>query len=586
MPLSVPYAPSQIYVPNGRLVDLLRAQGQDAARAAELRGQQQAALWGGAGQAIQGTVGSVLQAQQQAPIDALNKLKAADAAHLAAGKSSLAGVMAAGTASPQGPDLAGDTNTAQPDSAAGFLKKEGDVSVWDIPKLTSYLASKGFGDNAETLLTGAQQMNTAHRQEAQAKQAFQQAQTNTVAKGAGVLYGLFKNMTTEQIASAGPQTFDLIASQFMANNTPPQQLAQIKSRLFANPSQTLQMLDGLSRGSSEKATPLAEGAILPNQANPSGPPLAVNPKPVEPGKGDYTINGQRFDATGHPIGAVQPKEAPVAGPTKPGTEEAFFEQFARERGIDPLKMTVAQQAEARKKWAASGKAPDPDEAPVLTPEAIKLTARQFAMTGTLPPMGMGKAGALVRTKIINEAAKEYAGLDLPSQIAAFKANQSSLVQVTDTLNKVQAFEGAAGKNLDQFLALADKIPDTGVPWLNAPLRSINAKGLGSAEQAAANAARDVALREIARVTSDPKLSGVLSDSARQEVSSLSPASATFAQIKAVAKTLRQDMANVESSLTAQQQGIQRLIASPPAGIGSTVPATVAPVPSTQKNPFR
>lgn len=58
----VPYAPQQIYTPNGRLVDLIRAQGQDAARAAEQRGQQQAQLWSGVGNAIQGGVNSVLQA--------------------------------------------------------------------------------------------------------------------------------------------------------------------------------------------------------------------------------------------------------------------------------------------------------------------------------------------------------------------------------------------------------------------------------------------------------------------------------------------------------------------------------------------
>lgn len=76
---TVPYAPSQIYTPNGRLVDLIRLQGEDAARAAELRGQQQAQLWSGVGNAIQSGVGSVLQAQAQAPKIALEKAQAAEA---------------------------------------------------------------------------------------------------------------------------------------------------------------------------------------------------------------------------------------------------------------------------------------------------------------------------------------------------------------------------------------------------------------------------------------------------------------------------------------------------------------------------
>lgn len=205
-----------------------------------------------------------------------------------------------------------------------------------------------------------------------------------------------------------------------------------------------------------------------------------------------------------------------------------------------------------------------EAAPDLSPEALTLTAKQYAMTGQLPPMGMGKQGAEVRTKIINEAARIYQNLDLPSQQAAFAANKASLTNVTKTLDTLSAFESTAGKNLDQFLALADKIPDTGVPWLNQPLRSVDARVLGSADVAAFNAARDVALREITRVTNDPKLTGVVSDAARKETSALSPKDATFAQIQAVAKVLKQDMANVHSSMLAQRDDIQHRIATPPA----------------------
>ena len=72
---------------------------------------------------------------------------------------------------------------------------------------------------------------------------------------------------------------------------------------------------------------------------------------------------------------------------------------------------------------------------------------------------------------------------------------------------------------------------------------------------AIEAARSVALREIARVTNDPKLSGSLTDSARQEVSAFSPENATLPQIKNVVKVLQNDMANVHSSLAAQKADI-------------------------------
>ena len=74
---------------------------------------------------------------------------------------------------------------------------------------------------------------------------------------------------------------------------------------------------------------------------------------------------------------------------------------------------------------------------------------------------------------------------------------------------------------------------------------------------AVEAARSVALREIARVTNDPKLTGALTDSARSEVSGLSPTNATFAQIKKVATILQQDMANVHRGLSAAESGYWR-----------------------------
>jgi hypothetical protein len=202
-------------------------------------------------------------------------------------------------------------------------------------------------------------------------------------------------------------------------------------------------------------------------------------------------------------------------------------------------------------------------APALTPEALDLTAKQYAMTGLLPPMGNGKQGANVRSTIINRAADMYKNLDLPTQVAAYTANKESLKKAQATLDTVAGFEKVAGKNLDQFLSLASKVPDTGVPWLNTPIRNLDEKVVGSTNVAAFKAARDVALREIARVTSDPKLSGALTDSARAEVQALSPEGATFAQIKAVARVLKQDMANVHDGLSSQISDIQQRIATPP-----------------------
>jgi len=173
----------------------------------------------------------------------------------------------------------------------------------------------------------------------------------------------------------------------------------------------------------------------------------------------------------------------------------------------------------------------------LTDAALEQAARRYLDTGELPP-GFGAAGIAQRTLIQNKAAEINPTASLARNKAVYAADKANLTNLQKTEGVLSAFEKAAGKNLDQFLSLANKVSDTGSPWINAPLRSVDSKGLGASDQAAFNAARDVALREIARVTNDPKLSGALTDSARKEVLSLIPEGATFAQIKRVAKVLK------------------------------------------------
>lgn len=47
----------------------------------------------------------------------------------------------------------------------------------------------------------------------------------------------------------------------------------------------------------------------------------------------------------------------------------------------------------------------------FTPEAIANAAARYNVDGTLPPMGMGKAGSAGRAAILNEAARQKAGVD-------------------------------------------------------------------------------------------------------------------------------------------------------------------------------
>jgi hypothetical protein len=259
------------------------------------------------------------------------------------------------------------------------------------------------------------------------------------------------------------------------------------------------------------------------------------------------------------IGAGTPQAQTIAGQPKPQVP-----------GVDvPYSPEVQKQRiEARK----AGAAPQAS----LSPEGLDIAAEMFAKTGQMPAMGMG-AGP-VRTAIINRAAQLHPQIDLATNKAGYSANQASLTQLQKNRDAVVSFETTALKNLDIFLNSAKGVVDSGSPIVNTPLRAINEKGLGGQELAAYQAARRVAINEIAKVTSNPNMTGQLSDAARREVEQFIPENATLGQAYAVAAILKQDMANRHQSLDDQIGAIKQRIG------GQSAPARREETPSETKRP--
>ncbi len=217
----------------------------------------------------------------------------------------------------------------------------------------------------------------------------------------------------------------------------------------------------------------------------------------------------------------------------------------------------------------------------LTDDDIMREGQKYAISGDMPQMGMGSS--VIRTKILH-AANEYAresGMTPREMLlakAAWKGDTASLAALQKQRDQIVSFENTAKKNLDLFLTSAAQIPDTGIPWLNKPLRELDEKLVGSANMAAVNAARQVANNEIAKVTSGGGLGGVLSDAARKEVADYNPKSATFAQTMKVAQILTKDMDNRHSSLDNSLSEIRgRMAGGAPTAQTATQPATAAPV---------
>jgi hypothetical protein len=211
----------------------------------------------------------------------------------------------------------------------------------------------------------------------------------------------------------------------------------------------------------------------------------------------------------------------------------------------------------------------------MTPEAFDQTAEKYATTGQMPAVGRGPNGVALQRAIMNRAAELHGGESLAANSAEYKANAASLGKLQTNLDNVTAFENTAGKNLKMFTDLAQKAIDTGIPLLNTPIR-MAAQGLGSEDQAALNAARQVAINEIAKVTSNPTLAGQLSDSARHEVEAFIPANATYGQAIRVANLLTQDMENRRQSTQEQVNDIQKRLGGKPQQIQQFNAPTGAP----------
>lgn len=216
-----------------------------------------------------------------------------------------------------------------------------------------------------------------------------------------------------------------------------------------------------------------------------------------------------------------------------------------------------------------------DQPVQLSGDALEAVTDVFLRTGQLPSLGLGGVG--VREKVFNRAGEILAGKGKPSSNigdpivtakAAFSALQSSLTQLERQRAAVGAFEATALKNLDMFERTAEPIVDKGSPWINRPLRAVETKGLGSADLAAFNAARQVAMTEISRVISNPNLTGVLSDDARGEAGALIGPDATLKQIYSAADILKQDMANRRQSLDDEITNVR----------GQLTPKTAPPTP--------
>lgn len=223
-----------------------------------------------------------------------------------------------------------------------------------------------------------------------------------------------------------------------------------------------------------------------------------------------------------------------------------------------------QNADTRAKNPSGGVLGNSGGAP-LTPEGVDLAADLLIDTGAYPPLGMGNGD--MRKAIINRAAEKLRGGRISANKAEYGADAKALAALTTQRHAIGAFEETAQENINVFLETAGNIVDLGSPFINQPVRAISGTLLGSKNQAAYDAARDVALVEISKIVNNPTLSGQLSDSARTEVMELNKPGATLGQTVRVMRLLQRDMANRKHSLDNEIGAIRQRLRKPGAPSG-------------------
>ncbi len=278
----------------------------------------------------------------------------------------------------------------------------------------------------------------------------------------------------------------------------------------------------------------AVGRMLRGEKPPEAPkPMAVGGRLVQP----------------TPEGGAKVLYEPPPEAAKPETR-SIDAQLA-DAALRGDRATYGKLLQVKREAEAAGRAPEaPDVVLDLTPAGVEMAARRYLKDGTLPPMGMGKAGAAARKRILNRAAEIDPEADIAAAAAGYGADKASLTKIQTMRDAIGSFENTASKNIDIFLEQAGQVVDTGSPLANSLARQVSGKMLGSKNQAAYDAARQVAINEVAKITSNPTLAGQLSDTARREVEAFNPANATLAQTVAVMRVLKRDMENRKVSLDA------------------------------------
>lgn len=220
----------------------------------------------------------------------------------------------------------------------------------------------------------------------------------------------------------------------------------------------------------------------------------------------------------------------------------------------------------------------------LDTTTIDMLAHQYAMTGNLPPMGMGRSATAARQAILNRAAQiagvnGQTGENQAIAFSRYRNGVNAIGQQERLLGAVRGNEGAAVLNGQQYIDRSREIPlQTRFPLVNSVTQSI-LRHTGNTAVSEADAAYGTFINEYNRVVAgSPSGAGTLSDSSRHEMMDILRSNASPEQKAHAFQQMQRDMENRVNALQANiAGGYQNLEGGRPAS--SRPPEAAAPTTS-------
>lgn len=223
----------------------------------------------------------------------------------------------------------------------------------------------------------------------------------------------------------------------------------------------------------------------------------------------------------------------------------------------------------------------------LTNEALLLEAIKVRSTGQNPPIGRTKDGIKLYRGIMNVAGSLVKdangswtlpgnsdampqGDSLASAGSNYGADKKSQAALQGNVDALEAFAGAATRNVAAFDKILKDIPETGNKLGNWVTRSA-ADFFGAPSMAAFKTLRLSLQREYGRITSQPTLQGVLSVEAEKAMSTVLSDNAPIGAIQSAMRTLAMESNNRDSSYQQKVREIKQRISGGPGGAAPTTP---------------